>query len=174
MVTPLEQRPSPPLGPPAALVLVHGARQWPMDLLRLASVVPRPFGPSRRLAPGTRGRQCLPRRLRGQPGRTVAGLPTPVAVCGWSMGRRGISVPSLSCPSLVVYGDQYRDKRGPSIARHYGAAELYFPGLDQWGLVRSEKVRESIAVYLGVPSTRPRERHRTDQSDPRAGAAANP
>jgi pimeloyl-ACP methyl ester carboxylesterase len=64
--------------------------------------------------------------------------------------KRGISVPSLPCPSLVIYGDEFREERGAPIARLYGSEELYFPGLDHWGLVRDPCVRSAIADYLGV------------------------
>lgn len=64
--------------------------------------------------------------------------------------KRGISVPSLPCPSLVVYGDELREERGPPIARVYGSDELDFPGLDHWGLVLDTRVREGIARWLGV------------------------
>jgi pimeloyl-ACP methyl ester carboxylesterase len=62
--------------------------------------------------------------------------------------KRGISVPSVSCPSLVVYGDQYRDSRGRRVALLYNSAELHFPGVDHWGLVRSAPVRAAIARWL--------------------------
>jgi pimeloyl-ACP methyl ester carboxylesterase len=64
--------------------------------------------------------------------------------------KRGISVPSLPCPSIVVYGDGFADERGPSIAALYGSRELYLPGLDHWGLVRDERVREQLAFILGA------------------------
>jgi hypothetical protein len=43
--------------------------------------------------------------------------------------KRGISGPSLPCPSLVMYGDEFRDARGTAIARPYGREERDFPGL---------------------------------------------
>jgi len=64
--------------------------------------------------------------------------------------KRGISVPQLPCPSLVIYGDEFRDERGASIAQLYGSEERDFPGLDHWGLVRDRRVREAIADFLGV------------------------
>jgi pimeloyl-ACP methyl ester carboxylesterase len=67
--------------------------------------------------------------------------------------KRGISVPSLSCPSLVVYGDEYRQDRGRRIALTYDSLEMYFPGLNHWGLVRSAAVRAAIARYLVPIST---------------------
>jgi pimeloyl-ACP methyl ester carboxylesterase len=64
--------------------------------------------------------------------------------------KRGISVPSLPCPSLVIYGDDFRDDRGRPIASLYGSEERDFPGLDHWDLVRDRRVREAIADSLGV------------------------
>lgn len=64
--------------------------------------------------------------------------------------KRGISVPSLPCLSLVIYGDAFRDERGKAIAHVYGSHELDFPGLDHWGLVRDERVRTAIADWLGT------------------------
>jgi pimeloyl-ACP methyl ester carboxylesterase len=65
--------------------------------------------------------------------------------------KRGISVPELLCPSLVVCGDQYPAERGHSVAELYGAELLEFHGLDHWGLVRDAKVREEVARFLRVP-----------------------
>ena len=62
--------------------------------------------------------------------------------------KRGISVPSLPCPSLVVYGDEFRNERGPPLANVYGSDELDFPGLDHWGIVSDTRVREAVARWL--------------------------
>lgn len=62
--------------------------------------------------------------------------------------KRGISVPSLTCPSLVVYGDEYKQDRGRRIALRYNSVELYFPGVNHWGLVRSTAVRAAIGRWL--------------------------
>lgn len=67
--------------------------------------------------------------------------------------KRGISVPSLPCASLVIYGDEFRDERGVAVARFYGASERHFSGLDHWGLVQDRRVRKTIADFLGIPST---------------------
>jgi pimeloyl-ACP methyl ester carboxylesterase len=64
--------------------------------------------------------------------------------------KRGLSVSTLRCPSLVVYGDEFRDARGVAVARHYASSQFYFAGLDHWGLVRDRRVREAVAAYLGV------------------------
>ena len=63
--------------------------------------------------------------------------------------RRGISIPSLPCPALVVYGDAFPDDRGRALAAHYGAEELAFPGLDHWGLVLDGSVRDYLSRSTG-------------------------
>src|SRR5205085_12330733 len=64
--------------------------------------------------------------------------------------KRGISVPRLPCPSLVVYGDEFGGERGAAIAELYGSSERAFPGRNHWDLVRDSRVREAIADFLGV------------------------
>jgi pimeloyl-ACP methyl ester carboxylesterase len=62
--------------------------------------------------------------------------------------KRGISVPSLPCPSLVVYGDSFPTERGILLARLYGSETLAFPGLDHWDLVLDPRVRTAIANWV--------------------------
>jgi pimeloyl-ACP methyl ester carboxylesterase len=62
--------------------------------------------------------------------------------------KRGVSVPSLPCPTLVLFGDEHADERGRAVARWYGADELHVPGLDHWGLVLDRSVPRSIASWL--------------------------
>lgn len=62
--------------------------------------------------------------------------------------KRGISVPALPCPALVVYGDELAAERGRSIGARYGATEAYLPGLDHWGLVLDPRGREAAAGWL--------------------------
>lgn len=62
--------------------------------------------------------------------------------------KRGIPVPAIPCPSLVVYGDEFADTRGRPVARLYGSEEAYFPGFDHWDLVLSPRVRDRIASFL--------------------------
>jgi pimeloyl-ACP methyl ester carboxylesterase len=64
--------------------------------------------------------------------------------------KRGISVPTVPCPSLVIYGDEFRVERGTAIARFYDSEKRDLPGLDHWGLVRDRRVREAIADFLGA------------------------
>jgi pimeloyl-ACP methyl ester carboxylesterase len=62
--------------------------------------------------------------------------------------KRGISVPVLSCPSVVVYGNQFPGDRGRAIAALYGSETLEFPDLDHWGLVLDRRVPEALAVTI--------------------------
>ena len=62
--------------------------------------------------------------------------------------KRGVSVPDLPCPALVVYGDEYPDERGRAIAERYGAEKLHVPGLDHLGLVLDEQVPAAVARWL--------------------------
>jgi pimeloyl-ACP methyl ester carboxylesterase len=62
--------------------------------------------------------------------------------------KRGISVPSLPCDCLVVYGRDFPDVRGRRLARFYGADELSFPRFDHWRLVLDVRVRQAISAYL--------------------------
>jgi pimeloyl-ACP methyl ester carboxylesterase len=61
--------------------------------------------------------------------------------------KRGISVPRLPCPALVVSGDEFGKERG-AIAGRYGAEALSLPGLDHWGLVLAPAVRDEVRAYL--------------------------
>ena len=58
--------------------------------------------------------------------------------------KRGVSVPELPCPALVVYGDEFPEERGHALAAYYGAEELAFPGLDHWDLVLDERIRNAL------------------------------
>lgn len=62
--------------------------------------------------------------------------------------ERGVSVPSLPCPTLVVHGDEFPDERGRDLARFYGAGERSFPGLDHWGLVLDPRVPHALRDWL--------------------------
>jgi len=63
--------------------------------------------------------------------------------------KRGISIPDLSCPSLVIYGDSFPSERGTALASLYQSDKLNFPGLDHWDLVLAPQVRTAIADWLG-------------------------
>jgi pimeloyl-ACP methyl ester carboxylesterase len=59
--------------------------------------------------------------------------------------KRGISVPSLPCPTLVVYGEAFPDDRGRLLARRYSADELHLPGKTHWGLVLDADAVQAVA-----------------------------
>ena len=62
--------------------------------------------------------------------------------------KRGISVPSVSCPCLVVYGDEFPDERGKKIADLYGADVREAPGLSHWGLVTETEVPTMVRAWI--------------------------
>jgi pimeloyl-ACP methyl ester carboxylesterase len=64
--------------------------------------------------------------------------------------KRGISVTSLACPSLVVTGDDFREERGAVVAELYGSELIDFPGLSHWDLVRSPEVRVAVARFVAL------------------------
>lgn len=63
--------------------------------------------------------------------------------------KRGVSVPELPCPALVVYGDDFAEERGGALAARYGAEERAFPGLDHWDLVLDARVRDYLSGSTG-------------------------
>ena len=69
--------------------------------------------------------------------------------------KRGVSVPSLPCPSLVVSGDEFAEARGTAVAGVYSSEVLIVPGLDHWSLVRDPATAAAAARWLGgeKPST---------------------
>ncbi len=62
--------------------------------------------------------------------------------------KRGISIPSLPCPSLVICGEDFRDERGTTLAALYGSEVLYYPGLHHWDLIFDPRVREALCKFL--------------------------
>jgi pimeloyl-ACP methyl ester carboxylesterase len=64
--------------------------------------------------------------------------------------KRGISVPALPWPSLVISGRDFSEERGTPIAELYGSDELKFPDFGHWDLVRESRVRSMLAAWLGV------------------------
>lgn len=62
--------------------------------------------------------------------------------------KRGVYVEQPPCPSLVVYGDEFREERGVAIARAYGSDTRYFPGYTHWDLVGRREVRAAVAEWL--------------------------
>jgi Alpha/beta hydrolase family len=89
------------------------------------------FDPEQVYGPFPRGIRARPESLRARGER-----------------KRGVSVPALMSPSLVVYGRDFADERGRRLAAFFGSDELSFPELDHWQLVLDTRVRESIAAWL--------------------------
>ncbi|WP_176946208.1 alpha/beta fold hydrolase [Blastococcus aurantiacus] len=85
------------------------------------------YGP---LPPGTR---CRPESLRALDER-----------------KRGISVPSVTCPVLVVAG-RSGHPQGRMVARHYGADLLEFSDLEHSDLVVDPGVLAGVASWLREP-----------------------
>ena len=64
--------------------------------------------------------------------------------------KRGISVPELRPPTLVVYGDEYAEERGRRLVARYGAHELALPGKSHWDLVRDPEAVHAIATRIAA------------------------
>lgn len=64
--------------------------------------------------------------------------------------KRGISVPTLDCPALAVWGDW--EERGRAIAAFYGVEELRLPGKSHWDLVLDDEAIAAVAGRLAQPS----------------------
>jgi pimeloyl-ACP methyl ester carboxylesterase len=64
--------------------------------------------------------------------------------------KRGISVPEVGCPLLVISGDEFVLERGEPVASFYGGKHLHCPGLDHWDLVQSSDVRAAIALFMSA------------------------
>lgn len=59
--------------------------------------------------------------------------------------KRGISVPEIACPVLVVYGDEFADERGRRLVERYGARKVALPGKSHWDLVRDPDAIRAVA-----------------------------
>ena len=82
-------------------------------------------------------------------GRFPQGVPArPESQLARDERKRGISVPSLPCPSLVLWGDEFGDERGRRVARLYGSREMYVPGATHWDLVLDSRVPKRIGDVL--------------------------
>jgi hypothetical protein len=66
--------------------------------------------------------------------------------------KRGISVPLLPCPSLVIATSDFPDDRGRSVADLYGSALVQFPDLRHFDLVLHTAPREAVANFLDAPA----------------------
>jgi pimeloyl-ACP methyl ester carboxylesterase len=128
------------------LVAMLAARQAGAE--RLVLLEPSPpgevqgFHPQVPLEPGTFDPEAVyggfPAGMRARPESRLAR----------SEHKRGVSVPSLPCPALVVSGDDYADARGTAVAGVYSSKELSLPGLDHWRLVLDRRTPAAIASWL--------------------------
>jgi hypothetical protein len=64
--------------------------------------------------------------------------------------KRGISVPRLPGPTLVVSGREFPRERGRLLAEAYECDEIAFPELDHWGLVLDGRVSDAIGRHLAL------------------------
>lgn len=63
--------------------------------------------------------------------------------------QRGISVPAVPCPLLVVAGRDHADDRGRAIAAHYGGDLIAFHDLGHEALILDTEPRGAVATWLG-------------------------
>jgi pimeloyl-ACP methyl ester carboxylesterase len=87
------------------------------------------------------------------PEETYGGFPSGMRARTESMlaraeRKRGIAVPSLPAPTIVVAGSEFPDDRGAEIAAFYGAQLLSFPEHSHWQLVRDPVVRRRVAAAI--------------------------
>jgi pimeloyl-ACP methyl ester carboxylesterase len=87
-------------------------------------------------------------------GKFPAGIAArPESLLARAERKRGISVPSLPCPSLVIASADFPDERGRSVANLYGSEFVEFPELRHFDLVLGAAPRQSVADFLGVRAT---------------------
>jgi pimeloyl-ACP methyl ester carboxylesterase len=71
-----------------------------------------------------------------------------------AMGQRdrGVSVPSLptGTRTLVVFGDEFRDDRGPALAEWYGAEQLDAGAATHWDMVLDPAVRSRVLAWTSA------------------------
>jgi hypothetical protein len=84
-------------------------------------------------------------------GKFPAGIAArPESLLARAERKRGISVPSLPCPSLVIASADFPDERGRSIADFYGSKFVEFPELRHFDLVLDAGPRQAVADFLGL------------------------
>ena len=59
--------------------------------------------------------------------------------------KAGISVPSLTAASMLIYGDQDEPAMRRSIATYLGGDSMMLPGAGHWGIVYSERMVNMLA-----------------------------
>jgi pimeloyl-ACP methyl ester carboxylesterase len=79
-------------------------------------------------------------------GAFPAGMPArPESSLARAERKRGISVPALPGPTLVVYGEEFAEERGRRLAKQYGAREIHLPGRRHWDLVIERAAIAAVA-----------------------------
>lgn len=128
------------------LVAMLAARQSGAD--RLVLLEPSPpaevqgHRPDVRVEPGTFDPEAVY-------GRFPAGIRArPESRLARAERKRGVSVPSLPCPALVVHGDEYAEVRGTAVAGVYSCEELSVRGVDHWELLRDPRTHTAVARWL--------------------------
>ncbi len=62
--------------------------------------------------------------------------------------KRGLSVPDLPCPTLVLAGRDYGDERSRPVAERFGATLLEYPGLRHADLVTDPAVADDVVAWV--------------------------
>jgi pimeloyl-ACP methyl ester carboxylesterase len=84
-------------------------------------------------------------------GKFPAGIAArPESLLARAERKRGISVPSLPCPSLVIATADFPGERGRSVADLYGSELAEFPELRHFDLVLNAAPRQAVADFLGA------------------------
>jgi len=87
----------------------------------------------------------------GEYGEFPAGIAArPESLLARAERKRGISVPSVPCPSLVIATADFPDERGRSVADLYGSEFVEFPELRHFDLVLNAASRQAVADFLGA------------------------
>jgi pimeloyl-ACP methyl ester carboxylesterase len=85
-------------------------------------------------------------------GQFPDGIPArPESLLARAERKRGISVASLPCPSLVIASQDFPDERGRAVANLYRAELIEFPDLGHFDLVLQPAPRAAVADFLRVP-----------------------
>ena len=77
--------------------------------------------------------------------------------------QRGISIPRIDCPLLVIASSSYPISRGRDIVDHYGGELLEFPRLDHASIVETPEVATAIEAWLRDQQLAPSAHHDTHQ-----------
>lgn len=62
--------------------------------------------------------------------------------------QRGMRIPRIDCPLLVIASSTYPTSRGSDVVDHYGGELLEFPGLDHASVITAPEVADAITGWL--------------------------